>query len=50
MSSSAQRNQKGLLERAWVKGTMIGVLILLGVAFWWLTAHRPRVEAWVTGW
>jgi len=28
-------------------GTMIGVLALLGVAFWWLTTNHDQVEAWV---
>ena len=47
MSDSAERTEKRGIERNWVMGVMVGVLILLCVAAWWLTTNHDRVEAWV---
>ena len=47
MSDSPERTENGLIDRPWVMGTMIGVLVLLGVALWWLTTNHDQVEAWV---
>ncbi|MAF09870.1 hypothetical protein CMK11_05400 [Candidatus Poribacteria bacterium] len=47
MAESDERTQKGLIEQNWVLGAMIGVLLLLGVALWWLATHPDQVAAWV---
>lgn len=47
MADSEERIEKGLIEQNWVLGSMIGVLILLGAALWWLTTHPDHVAAWV---
>ncbi|MBT3267143.1 hypothetical protein HN371_08330 [Candidatus Poribacteria bacterium] len=48
MAESEERTEKGLIEKNWVLGAMIGVLLLLGVALWWLATHPDQVAAWVS--
>jgi len=37
----------GLIEQGWLQAVLVGVVVLLGVAVWWISTHSAQVARWI---